>query len=361
MIVERLETDRLLLRRPVPADMGAYQTYYASDWRATHGPVVAPRQSRDRFEAILAHWQQKGFGRFVIERRDAPGGIGLIGPHFPDSFIEPEITWQLWQADVAGHGFAHEAATAARAHAFDTLGWTTAVTYIHAENRNAIQLALRMGASLDPEATYPASIGPHDVYRHPGPVRAESVLPVQTRRKTDGAGPPTLRTPRFLLRPYNLDDFGAYAAHFASAHAPGSSAPVSRDTAWNRFANDIAHWPLFGYGGLTIEVDGQPAGFVRITSAPGSPEPELGWSLYDGFRGKGVATGAAMTLRDYAYMHAGLTSLVSYCDPDDTSSIRVAERLGCKPDPDATGPVGVSCLVYRHPAADADGNPEAYA
>ena len=113
-MIERLETERLVLRRPTAEDMAAYQAYYASDWRATHGPVVLERQSRGRFEAILAHWQQKGFGRFVVELKETPGGFGLVGPHFPDTFIEPEVTGQLWHPEAAGHGYAYEAGMAAR-------------------------------------------------------------------------------------------------------------------------------------------------------------------------------------------------------------------------------------------------------
>ncbi|SFC50925.1 GNAT family N-acetyltransferase [Tropicimonas isoalkanivorans] len=360
-MTERLETERLILRRPLPSDMAAYQSYYGSDWRATHGPIVGTRQSRGRFEAILAHWQTKGFGRFVVERNDLPGAIGLIGPHYPDSFIEPEVTWQLWSGDFAGHGYAYEAAMEARRHAFETLGWSTAVTYIHSENRSAIALARRMGATLDLEAIYPASIGPHDVYRHPGPVRSQRVTVPASRRRKEGAQPPTLRTLRLVLRPYRAEDFESYATFLASPRASGLHGPYSRADAWSRFTNEVAHWPLYGYGGLMIEVGGEPAGFVAVTRPPHFPEPELGWSLFDGYEGRGFATEAAMTLREHIVTHCGIKGLVSYFTRENLASISIAERLGCRLDEQAARPQGVDCLVYRHPAADEDGSVEAYA
>ncbi|MFD0978867.1 GNAT family N-acetyltransferase [Tropicimonas aquimaris] len=360
-MIERLETERLVLRRPTPADMAAYQDYYASDWRATHGPVARDRQSRGRFEAILAHWQQKGFGRFVVELKGQPGGIGLVGPHFPDSFIEQEITWQLWRADVAGYGYAYEAGIATRRHAFETLGWATAVTYIHPENRSAIRLALRMGATLDPEAVCPASIGPHDVYRHPAPAGAARLVRTPTRRRRRSQQAPTLHTPRTVLRPYQVEDFDAYAAFLASPRAASLHGPYSRAEAWTWFTNEIAQWHLHGFGGLMIEVDGRLAGRVAVTLGPDQAEPDLGWALFDGYEGKGYAAEAALALREHVFSHASVVGLVSFLQANNAASIGVAERLGCTPDTGVLRPEGIDCLVYRHPSADNDGSPEAYA
>lgn len=360
-MIERLETDRLVLRRPTASDMAAYQAYYASDWRATHGPVVPERQSRGRFEAILTHWQQKGFGRFVVELKTHPGGFGLVGPHFPDTYIEPEVTGQLWRADAAGHGYAYEAGMAARRHAFEDLGWATAVTYIHPENRAAIRLAHRMGATLDPEAVCPASLGPHDVYRHPAPAGAVRVVRTPARRKPRRYQAPTLHTPRLVLRPYRMDDFDAYAAFLGSRRALSLHGPHSRQVAWCWFTNEIAQWQLLGIGGLMIEVDGRAAGRVAVTLGPDQAEPDLGWSLFEGFEGKGYATEAALALREHVRTHADVASLVSYLRADNAAALGVAARLGCVLDPGAQRPEGVDCLVYRHPPADDDGNPEAYA
>ena len=94
---------------------------------------------------------------------------GHDGPWFPAGWPEREIGWSVWRADAEGKGFAYEAATAARAHAFTALGWDTAVSYIDPENTRSIALAERMGASRDDKAAHPGGDLPCYVYRHPAP------------------------------------------------------------------------------------------------------------------------------------------------------------------------------------------------
>ncbi|MFV0358197.1 GNAT family N-acetyltransferase [Tropicimonas sp.] len=366
-MIERLETGRLILRRPAIEDRPAYIAYYASDWRATHGPVLAAGSARPRFNAILDHWRQNGYGRFVVELKDRPGeALGLFGPHFPDSYPEQELTGQIWRRDVLGLDIGYEALLITRSHAYENLGWTGAVTYIHSENAPAIRLARRLGAAIDPHAFKPAVLDTHDAWRHP--VQGAALMTARrnaARRRQSGrqtaATIPTIHTPRLVLRPPRLDDFEPYAAFLASDRARGMSGPHNRATAWSWFTNDIAHWQLFGFGGLIIEHDGAPAGQVSITRGLDFPEPELGWFLFEGQEGKGLATEAALAMRDHAYTELGLETLVSYCAPDNLQSIALAERLGCRPDPDAPRPEGATYRVYRHPAPDTDGNPGSYA
>jgi RimJ/RimL family protein N-acetyltransferase len=91
----------------------------------------------------------------------------MAGPWYPADWSEPELGWTLWSAAHEGKGYAHEAAVAARAHAYSVLGWTTAVSYIDPDNARSIALAERLGATLDPDAAHhnPADL----VYRHPAP------------------------------------------------------------------------------------------------------------------------------------------------------------------------------------------------
>nr|WP_242500581.1 GNAT family N-acetyltransferase [Tropicimonas sp. IMCC6043] len=171
---------------------------------------------------------------------------------------------------------------------------------------------------------------------------------------------PVLTTPRLTLRPYRFEDFEPVAAFLASDRARPMHGPYSREAAWAWFTNNVAQWSLFGYGGLMIEAQGRTVGQVSINSGLAFPEPELGWFLFDGNEGQGFATEAARALRDFAYESAGLETLVSYCTPENAASIALAERLGATLDPEAPRPAP-SVVVYRHPAADADGSPEAYA
>ncbi|MFN4159132.1 MAG: GNAT family N-acetyltransferase [Gemmobacter sp.] len=159
--------------------------------------------------------------------------------------------------------------------------------------------------------------------------------------------PPTLATARLTLRPMGPQDFPAYAALMASPRSVGMGGPFGESMAWAQFCHDAAGWALFGYGALMVEAGGETMGQVGINHGPLFPEPELGWLLYAGHEGRGYATEAAGTLRDWAFAR-GLARLVSYVDHDNHASAAVAERLGARLDPEARAQ-DPGDLVYRHP------------
>ncbi|NEX45974.1 GNAT family N-acetyltransferase [Pseudotabrizicola algicola] len=118
---------------------------------------------------MLGHWEIRGFGTFVATRKDTGGIVGGFGPHFPAGRPERELGWCIWDAAEGGQGFAFEASAATRAHVYDSLGWSTAVSYIHPDNAESIRLAQRLRCALDPGAEAPAKVPPPLVFRHPDP------------------------------------------------------------------------------------------------------------------------------------------------------------------------------------------------
>lgn len=173
-----LRTERLVLRAPEGGDWEAARAFLLSE-RSRHvgGPFTSPRAWRT-FGHIIGHWAMRGFGMFVVEEADTGRPMGSIGPWYPDGWPEPEIGWTIWTDAAEGRGYAAEAARRVRAHAYDDLGWTTAVSYIDADNLRSIALAERLGCRLDAEAETPWSNEPETdgedevpvlVYRHPSP------------------------------------------------------------------------------------------------------------------------------------------------------------------------------------------------
>ncbi|OHV21736.1 MULTISPECIES: GNAT family N-acetyltransferase [Rhizobium] len=161
-----------------------------------------------------------------------------------------------------------------------------------------------------------------------------------------------IRTERLRLRMPSIDDFAAYARLMASPRSAGMGGPFDLRAAWGMFCHDVALWQLFGHGALMIDLaeTGECVGQVGINHGPLFPEKELGWFVYESHEGRGYATEAVMTLRDWAFATLGLPSLVSYIAPGNKASIAVAERLGARLDPTAsrTDPAD---LVYRHSAS----------
>jgi RimJ/RimL family protein N-acetyltransferase len=166
---------------------------------------------------------------------------------------------------------------------------------------------------------------------------------------------PTLRTERLTLRAPVLADFEPASAVLTSDRAVHMDGPFSRIEAWNQFGAAVGQWLLFGHGAWSIverETDTY-CGEVSINRPIHFPENELGWFLVAERTGRGIATEAARAARDWAFASLGWTTLVSYVGRANTASIRVAERLGAVPDPDAATPNGEDCLVFRHAAPGA--------
>jgi RimJ/RimL family protein N-acetyltransferase len=164
---------------------------------------------------------------------------------------------------------------------------------------------------------------------------------------------PTLTTRELTLRAPALADFEPYAAFWASQRSVHEGGPRGRHEAWRDFACDVAAWTLRGFGVWTVaDRAGAALGWVGLFQPDHYPEPEIGWTLAPEAEGRGVAFAAAVAARDWAYRARGLTTLVSYIDPANARSIRLAERLGARPDPAAARPEPGD-LVYRHPGPGA--------
>ena len=162
----RLETERLILRPPTPADVPALTTFYCSKRSQYAGGFVPQAKAWSNAVAMLGHWQVRGYGLWTVTEKQNDTALGLVGPYYPDGRPETEIGWVLFEG-AEGRGIAFEAAEAAIADARDRLGWSDIVPYIAEQNDRSIALAKRLGAKLDPDAVQPSPDKPCLVFRHP--------------------------------------------------------------------------------------------------------------------------------------------------------------------------------------------------
>ena len=79
------------------------------------------------------------------------------------------------------------------------------------------------------------------------------------------------------------------------------------------------------------------------------PEREIAWIIWPEKSGQGYALEATHAVRRHFYEVQGWDGAVSYIDPKNLDSIRLAERLGCVKD-HAAPTIDGSDAVYRHPA-----------
>ncbi len=162
---------------------------------------------------------------------------------------------------------------------------------------------------------------------------------------------PLLETGNLLLRHHILADFDAFWAFYQTDRARYMPIPKTRTHLWYGLSSEIVSWHLRGFGTWALEVEGQLAGQISLMHPPHYPEIELGWTLFEGFEGRGVAFTAAALAREWFWSQSDLPSLVSYIHPDNTRSRALAERLGAKLDPAALLPAGEApgeTVVYRH-------------
>ncbi|MFT6451713.1 MAG: RimJ/RimL family protein N-acetyltransferase [Halocynthiibacter sp.] len=164
MSLTRIETDRLILRKPDARDTAAYVDFFSSE-RAKYIEVMRADDAWRAFATEIGHWEIRGWGMFTVCLKDAEDTpIGLVGPWFPAGWPEKEIGWMMYP-NAEGHGFAYEAASATLQHAINDLGWESAVSYIDKNNARSIKLAERLGAKIDAQAQGPKQKN-LQVYRH---------------------------------------------------------------------------------------------------------------------------------------------------------------------------------------------------
>jgi len=162
---------------------------------------------------------------------------------------------------------------------------------------------------------------------------------------------PVLETRRLVLRGPQPGDYPDFGATFASYRSRFMGGPLNAYETWMLYAAEIGHWEIRGFGMWMIhdrETD-RTLGMAGGWQPARWPEAEIAWIIWPDIAGRGVALEATDRARRHFYEVAGWPGAVSYLDPRNLDSIRLAERLGARRDPDAPSVDGTD-VVYRHPA-----------
>jgi ribosomal-protein-alanine N-acetyltransferase len=164
---ERVETPRLILRKPVRADAEAIFTRYASDpevtsllsW-PTHNSVHATHEFLDSSDAEWARWPA---GPYLIESRQDGSLLGSTGL----SFETPEhaITGYVLAKDAWGNGYATEALRAV-VEVAQKLGVVRLYALCHPENRASSRVLEKCSFVCEgvlPRHSFP-NLNKHELY-----------------------------------------------------------------------------------------------------------------------------------------------------------------------------------------------------
>lgn len=145
--------------------------------------------------------------------------------------------------------------------------------------------------------------------------------------------PPTLETPRLLLRSWRARDLKAHAQMSADPEVMryiGDGRVLDQGQSWREVAMHIGHWSLRGYGQWALErkEDGASIGRAGLWNPPDWLGLEVGWKLSRDAWGQGYATEAGEAAIEWAWHALDAPELISIVQVDNVRSIRVAERLG---------------------------------
>jgi ribosomal-protein-alanine N-acetyltransferase len=155
----KIETERLVLRRPRLSDAKALHAVYGDPEVMRFigdGSTMTPAKTKAWIEKALARWKADGFGHFVIEKdRKVIGRAGFL-VWDPDewktgtlaelgSHAAIELGWML-AAEHWGNGYATEAAIALRDYGFKELRFERLISLITHGNDASVKVAERIGA-----------------------------------------------------------------------------------------------------------------------------------------------------------------------------------------------------------------------
>jgi RimJ/RimL family protein N-acetyltransferase len=173
----QIETERLVLRTPRLEDADDLLAYVGdADVMRWIGGEAGDRDAAvATIERWLSRWEGDGIGHFSVVSDDHV--IGRVGFLVWDSRIweassyadadaaaETELGWTMAQKHW-GHGYATEAALAARAWAYEERGVERIISLIAPDNARSIRVAEKLGAA--PEETISTFHGPATVWVHP--------------------------------------------------------------------------------------------------------------------------------------------------------------------------------------------------
>lgn len=162
--IPTLQTARLTLRAPKPADLPQLIAFYATERAQMVGGPLTHQEANRAMLTVFGSWALLGHGLFHIVDKTTDAFLGWTGIIYAPDWEEPELAWTVTEA-AQGHGIAHEAALAARHHAAVELGLDRVISYIAPTNSRSGALARRLDATHERDSTLRGK--PVQVWRHP--------------------------------------------------------------------------------------------------------------------------------------------------------------------------------------------------
>jgi RimJ/RimL family protein N-acetyltransferase len=167
-----LTTGRLRLRAFSDEDRVPFAAMNGDPEVMEHFPATLSRADSDAFvDRILERWAADGHGHWAVEREEDGRFLGFAGIARLAWLETPEIGWRFARF-AWGHGYATEAARAALAWGFESLGLPEIVSVTTIRNERSMRVMERIGMTrnaaddfLHPALPEDSPLRPHVMYR----------------------------------------------------------------------------------------------------------------------------------------------------------------------------------------------------
>lgn len=146
-----------------------------------------------------------------------------------------------------------------------------------------------------------------------------------------------LQTQRLTLRTMTPDDLDFLAGMLADPEVMRFYPKCySRDEAREWLQRQLDRYALYGHG-LWLVLDratGEPLGQcgLAIQEVDGAEEPEIGYMIHRPFWRRGIASEAALAVRDHALFTLDKPYVISLVRPVNVPSQGVARKMGMTPE-----------------------------
>ncbi len=162
----------------------------------------------------------------------------------------------------------------------------------------------------------------------------------------------TIETERTILRDFRLSDIDDVQSFLGSEQVMRFSlnGPYGLAKCEEFIRGCIEQYETKGYGlmAVTIRSHDTAIGYCGICDQQidGVKEVEIGYRLHPDFWNRGIGSEVAKAVRDRAFEEFGFDRLISIIEPENLSSVRVAEKNGMIHEKDAMFKDAIPVRIY---------------
>lgn len=156
--------------------------------------------------------------------------------------------------------------------------------------------------------------------------------------KSDTAVEPTTPslptdTERLRFRAVTMDDVDEFLALHEDLSVARFMGSYDREGMVEWMQKGLDEWVERGHGRVAVlgRDSGRFLGRTGLKYWPPFGETEVGWALRPEARGRGIATEAGAAALRWGFEQFDLPYITAMIQPENTASVRVAERLGLRP------------------------------